>query len=238
MREVLAETPHVRIDGDGAALLVSPESWAELTASARAAVAAFHKAHPDMPGLPPERLAKALEPSLPAGVRLVVVAALVDRGVLAAQGGAIRSPGHRFGLDSRDAALWAKIEPRLSGEERFRPPRATELAPLLGAPEADIRRVLKALAREQRVIEIASDHFFRRDTVDEMAAAVAEIAAAQPDGQVSAAQVRDRFDNGRKAAIQILEYFDRRGLTVRRGDLRRVDPRRLEQFRSPHGQTA
>ncbi|MGH6981058.1 MAG: SelB C-terminal domain-containing protein, partial [Stellaceae bacterium] len=32
---------------------------------------------------------------------------------------------------------------------------------------------------------------------------------------------------GRKAAIELLEYFDRRGATVRRGDQRRIDPHRL-----------
>ena len=41
-------------------------------------------------------------------------------------------------------------------------------------------------------------------------------------GAFSAAQFRDRLGNGRQLAIQILEYFDRRGLTLRRGDLRRV----------------
>ena len=238
MREALAETPHVRIDGEDAVWLVSPNSWAQLTASGRSVVTAFHKAHPDMPGLPLGRLAKALEPALPTRVSLAVVQALVGRGVLVAQGGGVRSPDHRFGLDQRDEALWVKIQPRLSGEERFRPPRAIELAPLLGAPEAEVRRLLKAMAREQRVVEIAPDHFFRRETVDEMAAAIAEIAAAQPDGQVSAALVRDRFDNGRKVAIQILEYFDRRGLTLRRGDLRQVDRRRLEQFTGAQTQTA
>ena len=120
----------------------------------------------------------------------------------------------------------------LSGDDRFRPPRAIELAPVLGEPEADVRRVLKALARQRTVVEVAPDHFFRRATVEEMALVAADIAAAQPDGQIAAAQFRDRLDNGRKVAIQILEYFDRRGLTLRRGDLRRIDSRRLEQFRS------
>ena len=233
MRQALAQTPHVQIAGENAAWLVAPQTWTQLAASARAALGAFHKAHPELPGLPPGRLARSLEPPLPTRVGLAVVDALVDRGVLAAQGGAVRSPDHRFGLDARDEALWRRIEPRLSGEERFRPPRAIELAPLLGAPEAEVRRVLKALGRQHSVIEIAPDHFFRRETVEEMAAAIGEIAAADPDGQVSAAQVRDRFDNGRKVAIQILEYFDRRGLTLRRGDLRKVDARKLGQFQNP-----
>lgn len=230
LRRLLAEAPHVRIRGEDAEWLVAPGSWAELTASARTAVAAFHKAHPEAPGLSPERLARSLEPRMPVRPAMAIVDALVGRGVLSSQGGAVRSPDHRFGLDARDEALWRRIEPLLSGEERFRPPRAVEIGPLLGAPDTEVRRVLKALARQQTVVEIAPDHFFRRETVQEMAAAVAGIAAAQPRGEVSAAQVRDRFDNGRKVAIQILEYFDRRGLTLRKGDLRRVDTRKLDQF--------
>lgn len=50
------------------------------------------------------------------------------------------------------------------------------------------------------------------------------------DGWFSAAQLRDRLDNGRKIAIQILENFDRQGLTIRRGDLRRINPQKLDLF--------
>ena len=232
IRKLLNDVAHVSMAADDTTWLVSPQTWSQLTASAKAQAADFHKAHPELPGLPPERLAKGLEPALPAKVGAAVVDALVTRGVLAFEAGAVRSPDHRFGLDAKDEALWARIRPLLSNDERFRPPRANEMAPQLGAPEAEVRRVLKALGRQRSVVEIAPDHFFLRETVEEMAVAAADIAAAQPDGQLTAAQFRDRLDNGRKVAIQILEYFDRRGLTLRRGDLRRIDSRRLEQFRS------
>ena len=42
-----------------------------------------------------------------------------------------------------------------------------------------------------------------------------------PSACSAAAQFRDRLDNGRKVAIQILEFLDRHGVTMRRGDLRR-----------------
>ena len=48
--------------------------------------------------------------------------------------------------------------------------------------------------------------------------------------QLDPAQFRDRMDNGRKVAIQILEFFDRHGATLRRGDLRRINPHRLDLF--------
>ena len=100
---------------------------------------------------------------------------------------------------------------------------------MLKSPVAEVRRVLKALARERVVIEVGLDRFFRRETVDELAAAVVSLARAQNDGRFAVWQFRDRLGSGgRKLAIEILEYFDGRGLTLREGDLRRLNPRRLD----------
>ena len=49
---------------------------------------------------------------------------------------------------------------------------------------------------------------------------------------------RDRLDNGRKVAIQILEFFDRHGFTIRRQDLRRINPARIEFFAPKVAQAA
>jgi selenocysteine-specific elongation factor len=62
---------------------------------------------------------------------------------------------------------------------------------------------------------------------------MAGIAAAIADGgagTLTAAAFRDRLANGRKVAIQILEFFDRSGITVRVGDERRVRTDRLSTF--------
>ena len=77
--------------------------------------------------------------------------------------------------------------------------------------------------------------------VAEMVEIAADLATKALNGQFAAAQFRDRLDNGRKVAIQILEFFDRHGVTLRRGDLRRMNKHRLDLFRSPpdeHGPTA
>jgi selenocysteine-specific elongation factor len=50
------------------------------------------------------------------------------------------------------------------------------------------------------------------------------------EGVLTAAAFRDRLDNGRKVAIQILEFFDKAGVTVRSGDLRRVRADRVGLF--------
>jgi selenocysteine-specific elongation factor len=63
-----------------------------------------------------------------------------------------------------------------------------------------------------------------------MATIAVDVATASADGRFAAAAFRDRLENGRKVAIQILEFFDRHGLTLRRGDWRRINPNMAGKF--------
>jgi len=228
IQEILRALPHVRLAVGAATFILSPATLKRVAAETRAAVETFHRAHPELPGLTPARLAAVVQLRLPQQVYAAAVGELVKAGTFVLESGAVRLPGQRFSLDPKDAALWVRIAPHLSDKERFRPLLVKEIAEQIRAPETEVRRVLKALARQRTVVEVALDRFFRRETVEEILGLVVEIARAQKDGQFSAAQLRDRLDNGRKVAIQILEYFDGQGLTLRRGDLRRINPTRLD----------
>ena len=142
----------------------------------------------------------------------------------------VRLPGHEVRLTATDEVLWRAVWPLLSGNERFRPPRVRDISGAIGRGEGDIRKLCKLLSRLGKVDEVAHDHFFLRGTVAEMLEIAADLAAKATDGQFAAAAFRDRLDNGRKVAIQILEFFDRHGVTLRRGDLRRINQHRLDLF--------
>ncbi len=120
--------------------------------------------------------------------------------------------------------------PLLGGEARFKPPRVNELAESLRRREETIRGLAKRLARRGDLFEVAPDHFLLREAVAELAAAAVATAEAQPDGWFTAAHYRDRIGGGRKMAILILEFLDRQGLTIRKGDQRRVDARKAGMF--------
>ena len=59
---------------------------------------------------------------------------------------------------------------------------------------------------------------------------IAEVQSGAPDGWVTAPAFRDRVQNGRKVAIEILDFYDRQGVTLRRGDLRRINSHRADLF--------
>jgi len=187
-------------------------------------LAAFHQSHADLPGLQPERLRLAMTKRWP----LPVFRALVDLEVQAKRivvdGPFLRLPSHSLKLGARDEALWKKISAELI-RERFRPPRVRDFAEAHHVPEADVRRLMQRLARLGRVVEVAHDQYFLRPVVAEM------IGIAHGFGRdFTAAEFRDNLDNGRKVAILVLEFFDRHGITVRRGDLRRTVANKLQHF--------
>ena len=228
--EIATRLAVTKIVAGSAVFALSGATWINLKRSLLAKLAAFHNESPDLQGVGLERLRLQLEPRLPANAFRTFLQGLTKTGEIGLDGAWVRVAGHEVRLTPEDDKLWKKIAPLLSGAERFRPPRVRDLGNALGAREADVRRVLKSLGRMGKVDEIAHDHFFTRATMIEMVAIVVALAAGAPDGQFTAAQFRDKVDNGRKVAIQVLEFFDRHGVTLRRGDLRRINKHRLDLF--------
>jgi selenocysteine-specific elongation factor len=231
LQEIIGRLSIVAAQAAGGTFAMSAPVWLELKRTLLSKLQAFHADNPDLPGIGLERLRLQLEPRLPAPALLSVLQGLVRSKEVALDGAWVRLAGHEVRLTDDDEKLWTKIAPMLAGAERFRPPRVRDIATLLGLRETDVRRLLKVLGRMGRVDEVALDHFFLRATVAEMVGIIIDLSQTQPLGQFIASQFRDRLDNGRKVAIQILEFFDRHGVTLRRGDLRRINKHRLDLFR-------
>ncbi len=219
-----------RIERGGGATVMREARWRSLRSGLTSRLAEHHEEHPDLPGIGIERLRLGLETRLPAAAFQAALSALRVEGDIVLDGAWVRLAGHEAKLSPADEALWQLVEPRLLGAERFRPPRTRDLSGELGIAEPEMRRMLKSVGRMGLVHEIANDHFFPRSVLGEIVAILREVAEHSAGGAFTAADLRDRLDNGRKVAIQILEFLDRQGLTIRKGDLRRLNPHRLDLF--------
>ncbi|MFK0685309.1 selenocysteine-specific translation elongation factor [Ochrobactrum sp. BD67] len=211
-------------------LLLLPERWNALREDILARLGVFHAENPDLIGMGVERLRLLLKPRLPAPAFRAAIAALVEADLLRLDGAWLRLRDHEVTMSDADEALWQRIAPLLGGAARFRPPRVRDIAGVLDEREEDIRRLLKLAGRMGRVHELAHDHFFLRATIAEMIGILSDMDAAFDSGWFIAARFRDRVDSGRKVAIQILEFFDRNSVTIRRGDMRRLNRRKLDLF--------
>lgn len=152
---------------------------------------------------------------------------MVQDGILRREGPWLKLPSHTVRLTVTDERLWVRIEQILECT-CFQPPRVRDFARMLGVREEEVRRLLRRLTQMGRLIEVAHDHFLPGDRVVELAAAVRLLAECSQNGKITAAAFRERIGTGRKLAIQILEFFDRTGTTIREGDLRRLREDRPE----------
>jgi len=228
-QRVLAELRLVVLPAGARRIAMLPASWERFTAGVGHSLDAFHAAHPDLPGIGLEQLRKAERPMLPVALFTAAIKKLAEAGEVAVDRAWVRRPTHEVKFSKHEEMTWATIRPLLA-REPYRPPRVRDIAKALDIEETSVRRLMHMAARRGDVEEIAHDHFFLRPVVQDMAKIAVDIAAAAADGRFTAANFRDRLDNGRKVAIQILEYFDRHGFTIRRQDLRSINPARLELF--------
>ncbi len=204
--------------------------WRRYAETAIAALDQLHADRPDMQGMAQEKLRLMLQPRLPAPVFAEAIRLLVEEGAVIVDRAWLRRPSHEVRMSAEEETIWARALPLLGGDNRFRPPRVRDVAQEFAIDEKIVRRVFRLAARRGDVDEVAPDHFFLSDTIAEMAEIAADVAARSADTRFNAAAFRDRLDNGRKVAIQILEFFDRQGFTLRRGDWRRVNANRVDLF--------
>jgi selenocysteine-specific elongation factor len=124
-------------------------------------------------------------------------------------------------LSEEEEALRDRMWPLLE-QGGYDPPWVRDLARASGCDEADVRRLLRKLARLGLVQQVVKDLFYPEQTLRRLALAAEQV--AERDGTIRAAAFRDRVALGRKRSIQLLEHFDRVGLTRRLGDERRIRP--------------
>jgi len=179
----------------------------------------FHREQPDESGPDRDRLRRYCLPELERAVFLALLEEALAAGRIEASGPWLHRPEHRVRLSETEEALRARLWPLLEAG-RFDPPWVRDLARALAVEEGSMRLLLRKLARLGLLQQVVRDLFYPEATLRRLAAEVLALDTQQ--GAVRAAALRDRIQLGRKRCIQLLEHFDRIGLTRRFGNEHRV----------------
>lgn len=236
----VAATDGICLQAERRRYAMSRARLSEMGRTVEVALGEFHAASPDLAGVGLDRLRSRVAPRLSGPQFRAAAREFASQGWFVLEGAWGRLATHTVGLSATDEGLWVEIEPGLAGSSRFRTPRVRDVATSTSEPEEGIRGLFKRLGRAAKLDEIAQDHFFLRGSVAEAVDVAADVEAAA-GGWFAAAHFRDALEArggtivGRKVAMQILEFLDRQGVTVRRGDLRRINPRRRGLFAADGG---
>jgi selenocysteine-specific elongation factor len=203
------------IDTRQGPVLFSTSRWESLKAAVLEHLARFHQLEPDQMGPDRDRLRRFAGSTLERPTFISLLDELLASGAIASRGPWLHLPEHQVRLSEEDQALWQRLQPLLD-QAGFDPPWVRNL----GHEEATARALLLKMARLGLLHQVVRDLFYTDSMIHQLAAMLLQLADANPVIQVAA--FRDAVGLGRKRSIQILEYFDRIGLTRRFGDRRQI----------------
>lgn len=211
----------LRVDTRVGPRLFAAALWQAALERLGAVLATFHQEQPDELGPDRDRLRRIAAPELERPVYLALLETALAEGRLQSSGPWLHLPDHRVRLTEAEEGLKARLWPLLEAQ-RFDPPWTRDLAKSLGQPEAEVRLLLRKLARLGELTQVVKDLFYPQASLE--AAASEALRLEREAGIIRAAAFRDALGIGRKRSIQILECLDRIGFTRRFGDERRVRP--------------
>jgi selenocysteine-specific elongation factor len=184
------------------ATLVEADRFRAMQLEARVMAAAYHDDHPLRPGLPLATLAGGL--GVPAEVADRIVEE--DEG-LQRSGPHVVVAGRRVEVDQETADRWAAARKALSASLMV--PASDDLG--LGPEQIHL------LIREGELIRISPSLVYLPAQMEEIITGLRIL-----DSPFTVADFRDATGLSRKYAIPLLEWADREGLTIRKGDMRRL----------------
>ncbi|HET7565697.1 MAG TPA: selenocysteine-specific translation elongation factor [Gemmatimonadaceae bacterium] len=140
----------------------------------------------------------------------------VARGTVEVNGALVARRGWRPTLTPAQERIRDHLARALADAGR-EPPSVSELAERFGA---DATGLLKTLEREGRAVQVELDRYYSATAVSEMIEALRE--AMTPGREYGPSDFRDLLGTSRKFLIPFLEYCDRVGVTIRRGNGRMI----------------
>jgi len=178
----------------------------------------WHQANPGKPGMPINQISQ-LNRRWPGLLTELLVADMRELGELHQDGNIFCLDGYGLRLSSLEQQIFASIKPLLE-DEPVKPPVLHDLAKAVDQPPKDLEKILNQVVKAGQLVRPVKNRYFLPEAMKELKGYLAQ--AADEQGQFTVKQYRDVAGTGRNLAIEVLEYFDRTGVTRRLGDIRQI----------------
>ena len=207
------------LSAEGEKLYTTQPKWQTVKDTLLATLKTFHAGHPLVPGMDMEELRGKLPYDLAPKIFRVVIDILAGEQAIAKEENLLRLASHRLQLGGPEKALMERIK-KMLGEQPLAPPDLKDIEKQLGLNRGKLTEVIRLLERDKSVVRVSTDMYFLATSIDQLRTTLRNFLTEK--GEMTAASFRDLIGSTRKYTIPLLEYFDRDGLTVRIGDVRRL----------------
>lgn len=193
-------------------LAIGSTRFNDITTNVLNTVAEFHDVHPTQEGVTEAQL----EQQLTANSKSLrfVLDRLVERNALRHVAGQYAMIEHKAQGPSYNTSLFDQVRPMFDAEQ---PVSLGDVAKRLHMPFNDIEKALRPMVAANALVQVNKNRYLTPERIDELRRVASELASNKP---FTVREFRDTSGLGRNLVIDVLEYFDRRRITQRRGDVR------------------
>ena len=211
----------VRVGRDAAETAFAQKAWQGLCEELLEHVGSWHIEHADTLGPNPNELRMCTKRRYSTDIIDSVLRGLVSEQKLMRRGLIVHLPSHQVRLSADDRKLWDTLWPLLS------PASGSPLSLHQAAEQVSLEvKVLEAMLKRRvgagLAVQIARNRYLSVDSARRLADLMQQLGQTAQGGRFTAAEFRDFSRLGRNFVVDLLEYFDRIGLTDRIGDERRL----------------
>jgi len=207
------------VNAEGEKVYTTELKWLRLKEQLLKILQEFHAGHPLVPGMDMEELRGKLIFQLSPKLFRVVVDLFVNEKLIAREENLLRLASHKVQLGGQETVLMDKIK-KILGEQPLAPPDLKEIEKQAAVPRNRLNEVIRLLERDGSVVRVTTDMYFLASSIEQLRGTLVRFLGEK--GEMNAAAFRDLIGSSRKYTIPLLEYFDRAGLTIRIGDIRKL----------------
>ncbi len=219
MADMLAKADIV-LAGKKQSIAIAASRFDRLGLALKGTLELWHRDRPGEGGMPRRAARMAIGEPVSTELFTSLVRALVSAGQIEVEGALLRLPGHSASFSQIEIDFWRRALALFEGHEP-KPIVIAELARGLHCSEAAATAMMMRRRSSGDLWQVTETKFMVREHVASLVALAAKLDAASPNG-FTAAQLRDASGIGRNFIIQLLEFFDRIGVTRRHGECRRM----------------
>ncbi len=206
-------------DSERERVYTTGDKWNGFGRRLRATLEAFHRSHPLAPGMDLEEARGRLAANVSVRLFRDLADLLAAEGACVRDGNHLRLPEHRVELGAQERSLSGKITAALA-RTPLSPPYLKEVEKALGVERPRLNEVVRVMERQGEIVRVTTELYYLKDSIDRIRASLYDYFESHPE--MSAATFRDILQSSRKYTIPVLEYFDRTGVTMRVGDVRKL----------------
>jgi selenocysteine-specific elongation factor len=200
-------------------ILLTKSRRQELNDECLELLASFHNDHVNLLGCSPDVLFQSLATKVMKPVFNNVVTTLRQQGLIKHRGQVLHLPDHNPSLTADDERFLTRFLALMPTHDLC-PPVLYEMAKKMLMDPSDLLEKLDYLSSMGALIGIQQQRYFAPEKLKEIAQHTETLFKTDMNQGFTAADFKNATGIGRRPTIQILEFFDRAGLTLRQGNYR------------------